>query len=72
MRHNYTVEGTAADGQTYTCAGEVQGDYPNCLHEAMVAAFRQLTGGKAVFGKPGVSCRGPYTIARFELKTITE
>jgi hypothetical protein len=27
-----------------------------------------LTNGKAIYGKPGYGCRGPYGITRFEVK----
>jgi hypothetical protein len=72
MHCKFVVEGTAADGQTYKCEGEVDGTYPEICTTACVAAFKQLTGGKAVYGQPGVGCRGPYKITRFELVTITE
>lgn len=65
----FVIEGTAADGQTWTCRGTVDSDYPDCLMDATRAGFQQLTGGKAVYGKPGVGCRGPYKINRFELTT---
>lgn len=67
MISKYTVEGTASDGQTWMTEGSVNGDFPDCLEDAMRAAFQQLTGGKAVFGQPGIGCRGPYKIKRFEL-----
>lgn len=63
----YTVVGTAAGDQTWTCEGTVTTTFPDCLEDAMRAAFQQLTQGKAVFGNPGVGCRGPYKITRFEI-----
>lgn len=70
MISEYTIEGTNAGGQTWTTKGRVEADYPECLQAAMRDSFRQLTRGKAVFGQPGVGCRGPFKIIRFELVTI--
>lgn len=66
----YTVEGTAADGQKWKAEGEVADrlDWVLLADEALRAAFQQVTGGKAVFGKPGIGCRGPYKITRVEVK----
>lgn len=66
----FRISGTAADGQTWKTEGTVLGDFPACLNRAMHAAFEQLTGGKAVFGHPGLGCRGPYKISKFELTTL--
>jgi hypothetical protein len=66
----FTIEGTAANGQTWTTKGRVTTLYPECLMDAMRDSFFQLTQGKAVFGKPGVGCRGPYEISRFEMVTV--
>jgi len=66
--YNYSLEGTAADGQTWFASGvvttELEGDFPNALEDAQRKAFHQLTQGKAVYGKPGVGCRGPYRITK--------
>jgi len=67
----FKVEGTAHGGQTYTCEGRVNAniaDVPDCFMDVMRASFHQLTSGKAVFGQPGIGCRGPYTVTRIELK----
>ena len=72
---SYTVVGTSASGDTWTCEGSIDaepGDFYNVIHSAMRASFKQLTGGKAVFGNPGKGgCRGPYTITMFQLKRVT-
>lgn len=71
MATKYTVEGTAAGGQTYICEGQVNrdiGEIPDCFVDVMRSSFNQLTSGKAVFGQPGVGCRGPYSVTRIELK----
>ena len=39
---------------------------PNGPFEAR--PLTRLTNGKAIYGKPGYGCRGPYGITRFEVK----
>lgn len=71
MRANYTVEGSAVDGQTYVCEGTVtDAEITAVMTAVLLNAFKQLTNGKAVFGKPGVGCRGPYKITRVEVKIV--
>jgi hypothetical protein len=70
MISEYTIEGTSAGGQTWKTKGRVSTDYPECMLDAMQHSFLQLTQGKAVFGQPGVGCRGPYKINRVELVTV--
>jgi hypothetical protein len=70
MKARYKVEGSAADGQTWTIEGNVSGELPDILTTAIHDSFGQLTGGKAVFGHPGLGCRGPYKVARFELVVL--
>lgn len=72
MKFRYEISGTAADEQTWTAVGEVHiekaGDFPKVFEQAMWDAFNQLTQGKAVFGKPGVGCNGPYKIMFMQLQ----
>lgn len=67
----YEVEGTAAGGQTWKTAGAVVGDDLTLMfHMAMRDSFNQLTQGKAVFGKPGVGCNGPYKISKVTMESV--
>lgn len=66
----FTIDGTAADGQTWTAKGRISSDYPQCFQDAMAQSFQQITEGTAVFGQPGVGCRGPYKMKRFLLVTV--
>ena len=72
MNWKYEVSGMGANGQTWTVIGEVantkQGDFPYLSERAMRAVFQTLTNGKAVYGKPGVGCSGPYRVKRFLLE----
>jgi hypothetical protein len=74
MIYRFEVAGTAADEQTWSYAGtlvcERQGDFPLLPGRAMVAAFRALTDGRAIFGKPGVGCNGPYTMTRMLIEAL--
>jgi hypothetical protein len=70
-RTKYVAEGTAHGGEKWTCEGTVDVGFPLCFEAAMRQNFEMLTGGKAVFGQPGVGgCRGPYKITRFELTVV--
>jgi hypothetical protein len=68
MTYRYTIDGIAADGQTWSTRGSVATDspgaFPAIVEEAMQQSFLQLTQGKAQYGRPGVGCRGPYRITR--------
>ena len=69
---HYIAEGIAASGQSWKTTGTVEVEWIDAFDAAMRDSFRQLTGGKAVFGKPGVGCRGPYEIRRFELTAVAK
>jgi hypothetical protein len=66
--YRWTVSGTAADGQTWETSGTVgpvqPGNFPAVCGSALEQSFIDLTGGRAIYGQPGVGCRGPYTITR--------
>jgi len=67
----YTVSGTAAGGQTWTVKGTangVQGDFPHIVSGVLRELFGKLTSGKAVYGKPGVGCNGPYQITKLVIE----
>lgn len=66
----YTLRGTAARDQTWEVNGTVEAeDMRVASNSAFRDAFIQLTRGKAVFGKPGIGCQGPY---RFRALHIEE
>lgn len=71
QKYKFTIEGTTGDGNTYTTSGVVEeggADIIRACHAAMHDCFQQLTSGRAVFGNPGVGCRGPYQVTRFVLE----
>jgi hypothetical protein len=72
ITYAYTIEGTAANGQEWHVNGEVhietEGAFPDALTAAQREAFLKLTQGKAVYGKPGLGCHGPYKITKLNFK----
>lgn len=74
IEYHFEVDGTAADGQTWQTAGLVHingaGDFHRALEQAQVQTFNQLTRGKAVYGHPGIGCRGPYRITKLTIEEI--
>jgi hypothetical protein len=67
--YRYTVEGTAADGQTWAVtapiATKTAGEFAILPDQVMRLALQALSEGKATCGQPGKTCRGPFTITRF-------
>ena len=71
MIYQYTLEGTGANGQTWSTTGTIENDpseFGFILRQIMPDSFQQLTAGKAQYGQPGVGCKGPYSITRLEVK----
>jgi len=62
--YDVTMEGTAAHGQTWKCSAIIEGELTSVFDMAMEEVFHQLTDGRAIYGKPGVGCNGPYNIKR--------
>lgn len=66
MRKSYrfTIDGHGVEGATFQTNGTTLCEFHDTFDVAMEETFHQLTHGKAVYGSPGVGCRGPYTIKR--------
>jgi hypothetical protein len=69
---SYTVSGTAIDNQTWTVNGTItlppDAVFSELIDPIIRAAFHSLTHGKAIYGKPGVGCHGPYLITQLALE----
>ena len=69
MWYKYEVAGTSADNQTWTVSGTVEseraGEFLELVSWIMFNAFSQVTNGQAVYGHPGVRCKGPYQFTKF-------
>ena len=73
VKYSYVMNGTAADNQTWETSGSITiapGDFPNTAMLALTDTFEKLTQGKAVFGFPGVGCRGPYNINKLTIEKV--
>jgi hypothetical protein len=74
MRYRYQINGSAADGQTWVTQGEVEsyaaGDFPSVPGLALEQSFMKLTAGEAIFGHPGLGCKGPYGITRMLIEKV--
>ena len=67
-RYNWSMSGTGAHDHTWETSGNTEinpGQFDTIMGTAMIETFEMLTQGKAVYGKPGVGCYGPYRIKRF-------
>lgn len=68
QKYDYRMDGTAADGQTWSTQGTVVCEFGDALFNATRDSFRLLTDGRAVYGKPGVGCVGPYNVTRLSIE----
>jgi hypothetical protein len=69
--YRFEMSGTGSNDQTWQTSGviiDTHNDVMSVFDSAMRASFQQLTSGKAVFGKPGVGCSGPYDIRRIVIE----
>ena len=67
---SYQVLGQAADGTAWQTSGTVESDAANVWERVMIQTFHALTHGKAIYGKPGVGCKGPYDIKSVRVEQI--
>jgi hypothetical protein len=70
--YRYTVEGSGSQGQTFTTDGIISCEFHDVLNTAMLDTFDKLTKGRAVFGKPGMGCAGPYDLHRFIVEQVKQ
>ena len=68
----YHVEGVGAEGATFECKGTTLCEFQHTFTVAMEDAFHQLTNGRAVYGSPGVGCRGPYDIRKITIEQVKQ
>lgn len=64
----FKVEGLGAEGATFETSGATLCEFHDAFNIAMEETFHQLTHGKAVYGSPGVGCRGPYDIRKVTIE----
>jgi hypothetical protein len=66
--YRFHLKGTAAEGVPWESSGEVFCELHQVLNAAMVKTFQDLTNGKALYGHPGVGCKGPYEIQEIKVE----
>jgi hypothetical protein len=69
---DYVISGSGADGQTWTTEGRVECEFIEAWDRANSDSFIKLTRGAAIYGKPGVGCRGPYDIHRVLIQQVRQ
>lgn len=69
-RFSYNVQGTTAEGVSWSASGFVTCETPEVWSQVLEHSFHDLTRGKAVFGRPGVGCKGPYEIHEVTVKRV--
>jgi hypothetical protein len=70
--YQYTVEGSGGNAQTWKTTGKVTAEFHDVFLAAVSHSFDQLTKGKAVFGKPGVGCQGPYDVHKVLIEQVKQ
>lgn len=68
--YDYIVHGRDWTGNTFTISGEVECEFHEVFNLLMNDTLGKLTQGKAVYGKPGVGCKGPYTFTTIEIALV--
>lgn len=75
ITYTYHITGTASQGQTWATNGQVTaepGDFTEVVQAALIGSFEDLTSGKAVYGRPGIGCDGPYRILELIIREKQE
>jgi len=70
--YSYTIESSGAGGHTWKTAGRIDCEFADCLIFAIRESFEQLTQGKAVYGRPGMGCAGPYDIHKVLIEQVKQ
>jgi hypothetical protein len=72
--YDCVIEGYGADGQTWAITETLKtdeiGQFMSLPPVLMRRAFHKLTNGTAIFGQPGVGCKGPYTVTRMLIEQV--
>jgi hypothetical protein len=74
IKYNYQMDGEAAAGQSWITNGIIElptpGEFVRLSELALRDSFQKLTNNKAVYGKPGLGCVGPYKIRKLVLELV--
>ena len=70
--YSFEISGSAGGGQTWKVIGSIECEFERVFDLAMRDSFQQLTSGKAIFGVPGLGCRGPYEVDNVVIKRVVQ
>jgi hypothetical protein len=70
--YRYKIEGSNRDGQTFKTEGNILCKFEEAHISALRSGFKNLTCGRAIFGKPGVGCSGPYDIHSILIELVKQ
>lgn len=69
--YKYKVEGLTGSGNTWATEGTVDGDIAlaESFHKLVMRdSFEKLVTGRAIFGRPGAGCLGPYKVLKYTVE----
>jgi hypothetical protein len=70
--YKFEIHGVARNDQTWITNGTIYCDLNDSFDMAMRASFMQLTEGRAIYGKPGVGCQGPYNVLSVKIEQVKQ
>lgn len=70
--YHFQIAGSGSDGNTWETRGKIHCEFHDSFDEAMQQTFNQLTQGKALYGKSGAGCAGPYDIDRVVIMQVKQ
>ena len=68
----FRVDGVGTGDNTFKCESNVHCEFHDVFERGMQETFKALTLGKAIYGKPGVGCSGPYQIHRVMIEEVKQ
>lgn len=71
-KYHYRLDGLASGGQSWCVEGNIESEWNDVFDTVLSHSFHELTKGRAIFGKPGLGCRGPYNMTRLTLEQLPE
>jgi hypothetical protein len=68
--YQYKINGRGSNDQTWEVEGTIESNFVDMFTNVMLECFKTLTQGKAIYGKPGVGCQGPYDVTKIVIEHI--
>lgn len=76
MKYSYEMSGKDSGAQTWKFTGTVTtkgaGEFLSVPGQALKQSFEALTQGKAVYGNPGIGCKGPYRVTKLVIELLEQ